>query len=349
MSKGYFQRLYEQSPTRMWINNPSGEDCDRAIAAGAINCTTNPQYCQKLMTSDPDYIRGVIDTVLLKETTDHEKAANRVYQVVSRRVMEKFMPLYEKSGGKYGCVTMQDDPRKDEDTASVMEAVHRNRKLSPNYMVKIPVIDGGMQAIEQCVEENIPICATEVFSIAQTIDMCQMYEKAAERSGNLPLFFVTHITGIFDDYLQRFAKRTGVEIDPGVLSQAGCAVGRKEYRLIKERGYRTVMLGGGVRNLSHFTEFVGGDVHITINWKEVDALIEQDGPVVSCIDAETPQAVIDELCDKFEAFRQAYHDDGLKREEYAGYGPVQLFRNAFLMGWYTLLAEISKRRNALAL
>jgi transaldolase len=349
MKKGYFYRLYGEFPTRMWINNPSGEDCDKAIAAGAINCTTNPQYCQKLLSSDPEYIQGVIDNVLLNETIDHDAAAVRVYQIAAQRIMEKFHPLYEESKGKSGYVTMQDDPRKDEDTDAVIMAVHSNKKLAPNYMVKIPVIDGGMQAIERCVEENIPICATEVFSIAQTVDMCDMYEKTAKRSGNYPPFFVTHITGIFDDYVQRFTKRKGIKIAPEVLAQAGCAVARKEYRLLKEKGYHTTMLGGGARALYHFTEFVGGDVHVTINWKDADDLITQDGPIISRINAETPQPIIDELCDKLEVFRQAYLDDGLTREEYVGYGPVQLFRNAFLMGWYTLLAEVSKRRNALAL
>jgi transaldolase len=333
----------------LWINNPSGEECGRAIDAGAVNCTTNPQYCQKLLSSEPDYIRELIDDVLLYETTDHEEAAVRVYQRASQRIMEKFLPLYEGSTGTKGYVTMQDDPRKDEDTGAVMDAVHSNQKLAPNYMVKIPVIDGGMQAIEQCVDENIPICATEVFSIAQTIDMCTMYEKAAERSGNHPPFFITHITGIFDEYLRKFTGRQGISIAPEVLKQAGCAVARKEYRLIKERGFKTTMLCGGARALYHFTEMVGGDIHVTINWKDVDALIQQDGQVVSRIEAETPQPVIDELCDKLEVFRKAYEDDGLKREEYADYGPVQLFRNAFLMGWFTLLAEVSKRRHALAL
>jgi len=349
MSQGYFQRLYESTPTRMWINNPSGQDCDPAIAAGAINCTTNPQYCQKLLSSDPEYIQAVIDDVLLHETIDHEQAACRVYQIASQRVMEKFQPLYEQSSGECGYVTMQDDPRRDEDTRAVMEAVHHNQKLGPNYMVKIPVIDGGMQAIEQCVQENIPICATEVFSIAQTIDMCEMYEKAAAKSGHHPPFFITHITGIFDDYLQKTARRLQVDIDEKVLAQAGCAIARKEYRLIKDRGYKTVMLGGGARALYHFTEMVGGDIHVTINWRDVDALLKQDGAIDARIDAETNSEVIDELCEKFEVFRQAYLDDGLKRAEYADYGPVQLFRNAFMMGWFTLLAEISKRRNALAI
>jgi transaldolase len=116
MSRDYFNRLYDVAPTRMWINNPSGEDCDRAIEAGAINCTTNPQYSQKLMFSDPEYLQTVIDNVILKETTDHECAARRVYQIVSKRVMNSFRPLYEKSNGSCASVTMQDDPRQDEET-----------------------------------------------------------------------------------------------------------------------------------------------------------------------------------------------------------------------------------------
>ena len=95
MSNGYFKRQYESTPTRMWINNPSGEDCDRAIAAGAVNCTTNPQYCQKLLSSDPEYMQSVIDDVFLSETTDHEQAAKRVYQIVSKRIMDIFRPLFE--------------------------------------------------------------------------------------------------------------------------------------------------------------------------------------------------------------------------------------------------------------
>jgi hypothetical protein len=99
MGRGYFQRLYESTPTRMWINNPSGPDCDLAIAAGAVNCTTNPQYCQKLLTSEPEYIQAVIGAVLQRETIDHEQAACRVYQIASQRIMEKFRPLYEQSSG----------------------------------------------------------------------------------------------------------------------------------------------------------------------------------------------------------------------------------------------------------
>ena len=94
---------------------------------------------------------------------------------------------------------------------------------------------------------------------------------------------------------------------------------------------------------------VGGNVHITINWRDIETLNRQDGSIEDRIGVETPRVVVEELCDKLEVFRQAYEENGLRRQQYAEYGPVQLFRNAFMMGWYTLLAEVSKRRNSLAL
>jgi transaldolase len=243
---------------------------------------------------------------------------------------------------------MQDDPREDRDAEAVIRGVLENKKLGHNYMAKIPVIEGGLEAMEVCVEENIPICATEIFSIAQAMRVCELYERAAQRTGNHPPFFVTHITGIFDEYLDKVVKRLGIEIDREVLVHAGCAVARKEYRLLKERGYQTTMLGGGARGTHHFTEMVGGDVHVTINWSTAQEIIDSGTPIVSRIDVETPPAVIDELCTKLPDFRKAFDEDGLSVVEYADFGPVQLFRNAFLKGWYLLLAEIPSRRHALA-
>jgi transaldolase len=134
-----------------------------------------------------------------------------------------------------------------------------------------------------------------------------------------------------------------------VLAQAGCAIARKEYELIKERGYRTTLLGGGARGTEHFTEMVGGDIHITINWSTAAEIMAGDTPIVSRIGAEAPQSAIDELCAKLPDFRRAYEEDGLSAEEYAEFGPVQLFRNAFLRGWYLLLAEVATRRHFHAL
>jgi transaldolase len=177
--------------------------------------------------------------------------------------------------------------------------------------------------------------------------MAERYARACEKYGNSPPIFITHISGIFDEYLKKVVARDGIEIDPALIDYAGISVARKQYRLFKEGGYNVVMMGGGARGAHHFTELVGGP-HITINWSTVQEILDSDSGVCLTVKNETPREVLRVLCDKLPDFRRAYEDGGLEMEEFSGYGPVQLFRNAFLKGWYHLLAHIASRKYLLA-
>ena len=212
------------------------------------------------------------------------------------------------------------------------------------HLAKIPVIEAGMEAMAELIERNIPVCATECFSISQTIAMCELYESISKKTGKCPPFFITHITGIFDEELKAYIERKKTDTAPELVHQADCIVARKEYRVIKERRFRTTLLCGGARGTHHFTEFVGGDVHVTLNWNTIKELNDANGPVISRIDIETPQEVIDELCKKLPYFQKAYYEDGLTYKEFKKFAPLQQFRNSFLKGWDHLLKEIKERR-----
>jgi len=131
-----------------------------------------------------------------------------------------------------------------------------------------------------------------------------------------------------------------------VLDQAGLTAARKQYRLLNDRNYPGIILGGGARGTQHFTGLVGGAVHITINWSTAAEILEMDPAIENEMETQTDQSVIDELLDKLPDFRRAYLEDGLELEEYAGYGPVQHFRNQFIGGWDSLLETIRERRTA---
>ena len=343
MDDGYFHRVARDTPTRLWINNPSSAEADLALDAGAIACTTNPTYGAKLIQAEPAYIQGIIDGIV-PNMNDDEAAADRVVQQVSARLMARFLPLYEQSGGTQGFVTIQSDPRKDEDARELIDAALRYRALGPNFMAKIPVTAAGLEAIDALIAENIPICATEVFAVDQATALCDLYQRASQRAGKRPPCFVTHITGIFDEYLGKQVEREGVAIAPASLAWAGSTVGRKEYRLLKERGCHAALLGGGARSTRHFTDFVGGDFHITINWSTAQELIEWDPPVVSRIDVETPPEIVAELTAALRDFRLANEEGALPPVQFAEYGPVQFFRNNFIAGYERLLAEVAARR-----
>jgi len=188
-----------------------------------------------------------------------------------------------------------------------------------------------------------------VFSISQARKICQAYEAASAKTGKSPPFYVTHISGIFDEYLGKFAVRNGIAIDNAVLKSAGIAIARKQYAMMKKEGYRATLMGGGARDAHHFTDITGGDAHITINWSTVKEIIDSGISVESTIGLAAPQKAVDELREKFVDFRKAWDDDGLEEAAFNGFGPVQLFRNAFLKGWYLLLAEVANRKVARAL
>jgi transaldolase len=349
MREGYFHRVTQQTPTRFWINNPSREDTAKAIAAGAISCTTNPAHCMKQISrqEEHDYALSVVSKVI-NEVADDNEAADLVQQKLVKPIMDQFLPLYEQNPGKQGLVSIQGDPSRDDDPHHIVNEALRYRELGKNFIAKIPVTKAGLKAIEALIAENVPIIATEVMGIAQASAVCELYQRVAKQCGNHPPFYVTHITGIFDDHLKNVVKRNGFKISPDVLRQAGCVVARRQYQIFKERGYPGTLLGGGARDLHHFTEMVGADMHITINWVgTADKLIASDPPVVHRIDTLTPQYVIDELLEKLPDFGRAYFEDRLAVEEFAGFGPVDLFRSSFIKGWDYLLKTIKDSREKL--
>jgi len=44
VSGTFFRRLVAESPTRVWVNNPTAAEIGLALGQGAVGCTTNPAY-----------------------------------------------------------------------------------------------------------------------------------------------------------------------------------------------------------------------------------------------------------------------------------------------------------------
>lgn len=345
--KPYFQRVHDLSPTMFWINNPTRQQADQAIEHGALGCTHNPSYTQKMIDhpEEKEYALGLLDEAI-RETKTDVQAAILFQQKMVKPIAEKFMPMFEQSGGEHGWVSIQGDPIHDEDGEVIYEESLFNRPIAPNIVCKIPVTAPGIYAMKKLVPEGVPLNATEVFAVNQMVTICETYEQASKASGQKPKMFMSHIAGIYDDHFQAYVKEHAVDISRDVLWQAGLAVARKVYNILIERGYNATFIGGGARGLHHFTEMIGGKVVVTINWEgTADKLIAQDPPVVYRLFNPVPQKVIDELIEKLPDFRRGYLDDGLSVEEFEHFGPVLLFRSAFVKSWKRVL-EVAKERRA---
>jgi transaldolase len=345
---GYFLELSQKTPTRFWINNPTVREAEYAIAAGAVGCTTNPSYAARLLAS-PDAageLRRLIRRELSPARSDTE-AAGAVQGALVKGLSALFMPLYEASGGKEGFVTIQGDPLEEEDPDFIIREGRAARRLAANIMVKIPVTGAGIRAVKTLVKENCPIMATEVMAVSQALRICEAWREASEESGYRPVFYVTHITGILDDYFQGLARQKNLKIAPEILSQAGISIAKKQYALLGERNCPGRMIGGGARKLADFTELVGGDLAVTINWRgTADELLRIHPPVVSRIGEQADPETVELLRKELPGYAEAWDEDGLNPEDFFEYGGVELFRNSFIKSWRELLAAVREERQA---
>jgi len=346
LSNHYFKRVHELTPTKFWINNPTREETDWALAEGALGCTCNPSYCGKMLFDRPgekEYVSKLLDEVI-KEVETATAAEEELQRRLVARIAEKFMPLYEKFPRENGYVSIQGDPVHEDDAAVVIREARKNRAVAKNICCKIPTTESGLEAMETLVAEDIPINATEVFAIQQALDLCELYEKVSKESGKRPKFYISHITGIYDEYLREVVERDRIDISPDILWQAGLSIARKLYQIYIDRGYNVTFIGGGARGTQHFTEMVGGDVCVTINWKgSADKLLDDNPPVVERLFNSVPDYVIEELLEKLPDYRRGYEEGAISPEEYDEFGPLVKFRNGFLKNWERVLVEAEKR------
>lgn len=345
MNKTYFHRVSEMTPTRVWINNPTRDQARRAIAAGAIGCTTNPSYISKILDdpADGEYVRGKMRALLAKEADD-TRLLEQVYGEMVVELAGIFHPIWEESRGTQGYVSIQGDPF-DESEETILRDAMKNYAMAENITPKIPFVESAKPAVEKLLMSGVPLNITEIMAMRQALDVHEIYIKVAKARASMPVVYYSHIMGIFNEYMTEYVAGKGIDIAADIVSQGGIAVARKMVQVLSERKARIEMISGGARTVENFTDMVGAPAYVTINWHGTfDVLLERNEFVVQKFLQPTPDSVVDELLEKVPEFSRAYMINGITEAEYEEYGPVVKFRNSFQKGWKIALAEVEKLR-----
>lgn len=347
MPDTYFTNLKAETPTRVWVNNPTADEVDLALEQGAVGCTTNPAFAGGLLRRAPSEIQPVI-VECARLSDDDVVVADLVQRRLVAPIVARFRALHDASGGTLGLVSIQGAPDADHDTMMILEEAHAARVLGPNATPKIPATAPGLDALDVLVGGGSPTIVTEVFSLAQLVATCERYLRATERTGIQPPFFVSPITGIFGDHLKAVAMGEGIAIEAADVELVGVALSRACQRLVDERGYPVTLLCGGARTPFDLTGLVGAPLHVTINWSTFAEVIERRTPLTRGIDEPIDPTTMARLETLFDDVRRAFRLDGLEVEEFEDFGPVQHFRGNFLASWMQVREAIAGHRSLVA-
>jgi transaldolase len=325
--KSILQEMTQTTPTVLWNDSCAIEELKYSIGHGALGATCNPVIVTTVLKQEWDIWKDRIPQIIRENpSATEDEIAWKLIEEMSVKAAALLKPIFDREKGRNGRLSIQTDPRLYRDAERIVrQAVHFS-ELAPNMIVKIPVTKAGITAIEEATRLGISINATVSFTLPQAVAVAEAVERGLKRrekegkdiSTMGPVS--TLMVGRLDDWLKVLTEKENIIPNPDILDWAGVAVMKKAYNIYRERGYRLRLLSAAFRNHRHWSEFIGGDVVISPPCQWQKRYNASDVTVENRMDKPVDPAIITELEKKYVDFRRAYDENGLKVEEFDGFG-----------------------------
>ena len=317
------------------------DELARTGKMGFRGVTTNPPLSLQAIEADPKFWRQRIQEIEQEERGLYvELLFWRTYLDIVRRGAAMVHPVWRASGGRYGFLSGQVDPRFVTDGEKMLAQGLEISSIAPNVMVKIPGSKEGYEVIEQLTARGISTNNTTAFTVPQYVACMQAVSRGltrAKRAGvDLSTWrsVITHMSARLGNLgdLKTQANARGIDLSPEDILWAETAVMKRAYRYGRSNGHPSKMLQcsmrvtrnpDGTASSWHIEKLAGGDFVYTCPPGYIRQLMEgEDGFApfdAHAIDEDVPAPVIEKLL-RIPYFRQAYEFDGMRPEEFVGFG-----------------------------
>jgi transaldolase len=186
---------------------------------GLRGMTSNPAIFEKAIGDSRDYDEDIRELAL------EGKSAEAIYESLSQRdvqsAADEFRPLYDRTDGKDGYVSLEVNPHLAHNTKGTVEEARRlwtalNR---PNILIKVPATAEGLPAITQLTGEGINVNVTLLFGLPRYRQVAQAYiaglearlarKEPVQRLTSVASFFISRIDTLVDPLLDRIIAQGG--------------------------------------------------------------------------------------------------------------------------------------------
>lgn len=241
-----------QAGVSIWLDDLSRERLTSGSLAALVEqqhvsgVTTNPSIFAKAIGSAHPYDAQVRDLAARGIRVGEALRAMTTYDV--RWACDVLQPVYERTDGLDGRVSIEVDPRLAHDTAATIAearalwwAVDR-----PNLFIKIPAARQGLPAIAACLGEGISINVTLIFSLTRYDQVMTAFLEGMEqahrsghelaRLGSVASFFVSRVDTEVDARLDKIGTPEAAELrGKAAIANARLAYQRYEQMTASSR------------------------------------------------------------------------------------------------------------------
>jgi len=226
------KQLHNQGMS-LWLDNITRKMLNEGTLQNYINTlsvtglTSNPTIFENAITHSGDYDQAI--SILGKTTDSDEELFFKLAIEDIQRAADLFLPVYQKTNGLDGFVSIEVSPLLAHDTEKTINAAREifSKVNRPNTFIKIPGTPEGLSSIERVISEGIPVNVTLLFTPEQyeaaAMAFLRGVEKRIEKGLNPDVRSVASV------FVSRWDKEVASRTSLQLQNKLGIAVMQKVY------------------------------------------------------------------------------------------------------------------------
>jgi transaldolase len=227
------KRLHDLGQS-LWLDNITREILDNGTLRRYIDdlsvtgLTSNPTIFDEAIGNTSAYDSGI------RQKAQSGLAGEELFIELAledlRRAADLFRPVFDRTQGIDGWVSMEVSPLLANDTKTTIDAALRIYKQAnrPNLYVKIPGTPAGVPAIEAAIFAGVPVNVTLLFSREHYLRIAEAYLRGIER--RIAAGLDPRVSSVASLFVSRWDRAVGDKVPEELRNRLGIAIAGRAYR-----------------------------------------------------------------------------------------------------------------------
>ena len=190
--------------------------------------TSNPTIFDHAIKNSKDY-----DEAIKSKLAQGKSGEKLFFELALEDLTEAadlFRPVYDRTCGVDGWVSLEVSPLLAYDTKSTIQAAKdlHARAQRPNLLIKIPGTKEGLPAIEEAIFAGIPVNVTLLFSDDQYLAAAEAFMRGVERRIDAGL--KPDVGSVASIFVSRWDVAASGKVPDALHNQLGIAVAKRTYK-----------------------------------------------------------------------------------------------------------------------
>ena len=231
------QMLHEIGQS-LWLDNITRDLLDSGTLERYIDelsvtgLTSNPTIFDHAIKNSTAYDGAIRQKV--KEGKSGEPLFFELALEDLSRAADLFRPIWDRTDGVDGWVSLEVSPLLAHDSASTLAAARdlHARAGRPNLLIKIPGTKEGLPAIEEAIFSGIPVNVTLLFSREHYVAAAEAFMRGIER--RIAAGLNPNVGSVASVFVSRWDAAVATKVPADLRNQLGIAIAKRTYKAARD-------------------------------------------------------------------------------------------------------------------